>query len=331
MKHYCLKKSLKESRLFESSDPDFLMFVIKYFSEDKDKWQNEWVYDGQYRKRAQCVCGKEGIETVYVVRNEITNTVLSPIGSVCIEKFSNNIMKQIQEDLASELLKILTDHTKKESKVLAMTKKFFSEKDVKNIKNAGVIDDEEEKICLKALNKRSASLNDFVQANDILIDKIVPALKKSINAAVSSSSAMSNDVCFDKPTREYFEKLYAMSKAKHYNSSDLEKDFFDLINNNLGIGKDNKSESLKPYSINDAKKLLYNEEKIIDSIHLNFYEAKIVCKADKKYLVLEDHLIKNEFGENDYSSKPLNIKKFEIKPEINYVDEILTEDVFFRI
>ena len=314
-------KHLNEQFLFEQSNQDFLIFVIKYLSDDKENWQNEWVYDGRYRKHAKCVCGKEGIETVYVVRNEVTNKILSPIGSVCIDHFSHNIMEQIKNDLNTALFELLSRGSNNEDKLVAMTTRFFSKNDLKKIKESGVITDEEMNICLKALNKRSATLDIFRQANDILIDKILPALRKSINAAVASSSAESEDVYFDSETRKYFERIYEFTKrAQGYLGADEIEDFFSrLAEKNNG----NVYESL-----NNRKKSLYREFKVIDSVHKNFYEARIGVKCDKKYLVLENHLIIDDNGEQEYSVMPLEVNVFEVKPEITHVDEILIDDDF---
>lgn len=324
----------------EASNQDFLFFVIKYLSDDKENWQNEWVYDGQYRQRAKCVCGKEGIETVFVVRNEITNKILSPIGSVCIDHFSKNIMKKIKEDLNSYLLEVILRNSARENNLLAMSKKFFSKQDLEKIENAGVINNIEKNICLKALNKRSATLDDFRQANDILIDKIIPALKKSINASVADSSASYDDVYFDSNTRRLFERLYKFSKSNHYDISDFEDlmtSLFDPISNSYNSLVDdydfeesykqnneenNLNESLK------IKRRIYNEIKILDSIHKNFYEARIACKHDKKYLILENHLYHNKYHQNDYSYIPSEVNIFEIKQSINRIDEIVLDEDF---
>ena len=138
-----IKKKLLEQILKEASDQDFLMFVIKYLSDDPEHWQNEWVYDGRYKQRSQCVCGKEGIETVFVVRNEVTNKVLSPIGSVCIEHFSKNLLKQIKEDITQNFLNVLVRNSNNEEAILAMSKKFFKKEDITKICDAGVITEEE--------------------------------------------------------------------------------------------------------------------------------------------------------------------------------------------
>lgn len=321
---HCKKRSLKETLMKkriinEASNQDFLLFVIKYLSEDKENCQNEWVYDGRYKKRSKCVCGKEGIETVFVVRNEVTNKVLSPIGSVCIGHFSNNIIKEITEKLNPNLFDLLSRNSVNEERLLAMSNKFFSKKDLDKIRKSGVINDSEKLICLKALNKRSATLEDFRKANDILIDKIIPALRKSINAAESSSTAQTDDVYFDDDVREYFETIYSYSKENHLDSDDIE-DFFGSL---LDIDDDLLTEN-----INTRKQKLYNEFKIINSVHQNFYEARIGEKQNKKYLVLENHLTKDKYGYNTYSAIPSEVNVFELKPNINYVDEIVIDEDF---
>lgn len=317
---------LRNIQMFlEASNQEFLFFVIKYLSEDKNNWQNEWVYDGQYRQRAKCVCGKEGLETVYVVRNEITNKLLSPIGSVCITHFSKNILKKIREDLNSSLLEVLLRGSSRENNLLAMSTKFFSKSDIGKIRKAGVIDESDEKICLKALNKRSATLDDFRKANDILIDKIIPKLKKSINASVADASASYDDVYFDRTTRAFFERLYRFSKTNHFDISDFDDLMMGLSGstaNDIDDFDDELTESLR------LKRSIYNEMKVVDSIHKNFYEAKIVSKCEKKFLVLENHLFINDKMQEDYSEMPSEINVFELKPSINYIDEIVEESDF---
>ena len=313
-------QSYFEQLLFEASNQDFLFFVIRYLSQNPDNWHDEWVYEGCYRQRAQCVCGKEGLETVFIIRNTVTNVVLSPIGSVCIRKFNKNIATQIStKGLNFELLDVLSRGNKYTEQKLAMTQKFISKEDIDKFKNAGVINSDEKKACLKALNKRSATVADFDIGTDILLDKIVPAIRISLEEAVRTTTAEENCVYFDKRTRNYFHRLYQISNETA-SAADLEAMFRDALDD---------ISSMQNESLNKTKRRLYNETKVVDSIHRNFYEARLVKKKGRSFVVLENRRFYNEDLEvEDYAQIPLEIEIFEIQDKASTLDDVLTEEDF---
>lgn len=328
MTSICKHKEVNEARLFETSNQDFLFFVIKYLSDDPYNWQNEWDYEGMYKAEAQCVCGKEGLTKVFVVRNTVTNKVLSPIGSVCIDHFSNNVLNSIKNTLNENLLAVILSENKYNESKLAMSSKYLSKDEVKLLNDAGIIDDEETKICLKALNKKSADTETFLDATDIFIDKIIPALKKSLITALNNTRANANDVYFDRETREYFEELYRFSKQNRFNISEIEDYFGGILPGSRNAVEHSEREDVSE-SLTKTKKRIYNEMIYLDSFYKNFYEARIIKKGDNKFLVLENHLVNDDtFGGVNYGTLPSEVNVFVIDPDINVVDDVLDEEDF---
>lgn len=303
----------------EASNQEFLMFVIKFLSQNPENWKDEWVYDGCYRKEDQCVCGKEGIRTVFVIRNIVTNVVLSPIGSVCIWKFNNNIIAELKaKEFNFNLLDALGRGNKYMEQNIAMTQAFISKKDIERFYKARVITSEEKKDCLRALNKRSATISDFDIGTDILFDKIIPAVKASLEEEVKTTTAEPDNVYFDLETRNYFQQLFDVYKSERRTASELEEMFRGVLN----ISSNTNECLLK------TKRRLYNEIRIIDSYHRNFYEARLIEKLNKKYLVIEDHNCIDETGDNDYSETPSVVNIFKLIDDVETIDDVL-DDIDF--
>ena len=328
MKSSIYKKCLNEKLFFEKADPEFLDFVIKYLSHDPSNWKEEWVYEGMYPDEAQCVCGKERITTVYIVRNVQNNTILSPIGSVCINLFSKDVIKEAEDELKNNLLKIFFKPNKYNQSRIAMSSKFFNKNNIERLFEAGVIDEDEKNKCLKALNKRTATVKDFYTANIILMKKIIPALERSLRKSIRAVSADVNDVYFDRETRESFEQLFREYKQKQ-KINEIQNVMEDVFEKeDLDMTPMNDDEVFE--SINRTKTRIYNELKYLDSYHKNFYETRLVEKASKRYLLVEDHLTKdlnNPCGYG-YDTLPTEVKVFSVQPEIEYIDDILDSEDF---
>ena len=324
------KHCLNEKLFFEKADPEFLDFVIKYLSEDTENWKDEWVYEGMYPDESQCVCGKENIATVYIVRNVQTNTILSPIGSVCINLFSKDVIKEAEDELKNNLLKIFLKPNKYNQSRIAMSSKFFKKENIESLFDAGVITEDEKDKCLKALNKRTATVRDFYTANVILMKKIIPALEKSLKKSIKNASAEVNDVYFDMETRRAFEKLFREYKQKQKQKlediQELMEDVFE--EENFDVNSFDDDEVFE--NIKRTKTKIYNELKYLDSYHKNFYEARLLEKSSNRYLLLEDHLTKdlNSPCGYGYESLPTEVKVFKVEPEIEYIDDILCSDDF---
>lgn len=314
-----LKHCVCESKqlFFEASNQEFLMFVIRFLSQNPDNWKDEWVYDGCYRKEDQCVCGKEGIRTVFIIRNTVTNVVLSPIGSVCIGKFNSDIIAQLKaKEFNFNLLDAIGRGNKYMEQNIAMTQSFISKKDVDRFYRARVITSDEKKDCLKALNKRSATVADFDRGTDILFDKIIPAVRASLDEAVKVTTAEPDNVYFDLETRSHFQRLFNIYNSERRSASELEEMFMDVLN----ISPRTNESLLK------TKRRIYGEMRILDCYHHNFYEARLVEKLNKKYLVIEDHHgFDDETRVEDYVDVPSVVNIFNLVDDIESLDELLDD------
>lgn len=205
------RRILESTRMLEAkSDPDYLAFVIKWFSDDENNWLDEWEYIGCYRQPAQCICGKEGLATVFIIRNKINKMVLSPIGSVCIRKFIDKmkIPQAILDNLRSGLLGYLNRNTIFFKRNIAITTEFFSKENMYIFFNHNLIDEEELELCLKALNKRYATVDEYQKGTSIIINKIIMPIKNSLNKEIEQSTVPSNSIYFTQEMRLLMDAIY---------------------------------------------------------------------------------------------------------------------------
>lgn len=204
------KKIFETLRMFEAkSNPDFLLFVVKWFSVDENNWHDEWEYIGSYASPAQCICGKEDLATVFIIENKVNKTVLSPIGSVCIRKFQKSIkIPEILDNLKKGLVDYLSRSTVFFKRNIAVTSDFFTKENIKTFLEFGLITEEELDVCIRALDKRNATLDTFQKGVSIIINKVIDPLRKSLHKEIEESTAPANSIYFTETQREVMQFMY---------------------------------------------------------------------------------------------------------------------------
>ena len=204
------KKILETIKLFEAkADQDFLFFVVKWFSENENDWKNEWEFVGCYANQAQCICGKEGLETVFIIRNKLNKTVLSPIGSICIKNFGKAIgTPSIIDNLKNGLIAYLNRNTIFFKRNIAVTTEFFTKENIQTFLDFNLITEDDLKLCLRALNKRYATVDEYQKGASIILNKVIQPLKKSLYEEIESSKVPSNSVYFTQDQRELMKFIY---------------------------------------------------------------------------------------------------------------------------
>lgn len=204
------KKILEAIRFFEAkANPDFLFFVVKWFSENEDNWKDEWEYIGCYASQAQCICGKEDLATVFIIQNKINKTILSPVGSVCILNFGKSIEKPaILQNLKDGLVSYLSRSTIFFKRNIAATADFFTKENINTFLDFGLLNPEEVDICIHALDKRNATVDLFQKGASIIINKVIQPLKQSLNKEIEESTVPSNSIYFTQAQREVMQFIY---------------------------------------------------------------------------------------------------------------------------
>ncbi len=204
------RKRFFEKLLLEAkSNQDFLFFVVKWFSVDEDNWKNEWEFIGCYASPAQCICGKEGLATVFIIKNKLNKTVLSPIGSICIDKFGKAVAEpSVIENLKNGLISYLTRSSVFFKRNIAVTTEFFTKDNIKTFLDFGLITEDELNICLKALNKRYATVDEFQKGASIIINKVIQPLKQSLIREIEGSKVSSNSIYFTQDQRVFMNMVY---------------------------------------------------------------------------------------------------------------------------
>ena len=205
----------KRKRFFErllleaKSNQDFLFFVVKWFSDNENNWQNEWEFIGCYASPAQCICGKEGLATVFIIRNKINKTILSPIGSICIKNFGKAVATpSVIENLKNGLISYLTRSSVFFKRNIAVTTEFFTKDNIKTFLDFGLITKDELDICLKALNKRYATVDEFQKGASIIINKVIQPLKESLYEEIEESKVSPNSIYFTSEQRAIMDIIY---------------------------------------------------------------------------------------------------------------------------
>jgi len=230
------KKILESLRLFEAkSNQDFLFFVVKWFSENENNWQDEWEYVGCYASQAQCICGKEDLATVFIIQNKINKTILSPVGSVCIKNFGKSMgTPAILQNLKKGLVDYLSRSTIFFKRNIAATADFFTKENINTFLEFGLLTPEEVDICVHALDKRNATVDLFQKGASIIINKVIQPLKKSLNEEVENSKAPANSIYFTQDQREVMQFIYDnFYKGKMMSAKDSRKAIEKLFPKNM--------------------------------------------------------------------------------------------------
>lgn len=127
-----------------------------------------------------CICGKENLRYLFVIKNDITGKVLYPIGSSCIKKFNRKDLNE-QASISEQLFKLL--HAVESGEYISLSTEFFSRKLLAYLYEDGAFTDNEynnydakEDYCfmLDMFNKRNK-------------DQITPRQHKKIRAIIVAS------------------------------------------------------------------------------------------------------------------------------------------------
>ncbi|MBR6609767.1 MAG: hypothetical protein IKK99_06075 [Oscillospiraceae bacterium] len=129
---------------------------------------------------SSCICGKENLRYLFVIKNDITGKVLYPIGSSCIKKFNRKDLNE-QASINEQLFKLL--HAVESGEYISLSTEFFSRKLLAYLYEDGAFTDNEynnydakEDYCfmLDMFNKRNK-------------DQITPRQHKKIRAIIVAS------------------------------------------------------------------------------------------------------------------------------------------------
>lgn len=145
----------------------------------------------------RCICGKENIKYLYMIRNSVNREKLYPIGSSCIKKFERSDMNE-EVSLREGTFKLL--HAVENNMYLSLSPDLFYRKLLKWLYEQGAFNTlynnyngkEDYQFMLKMFNKRdknSISPQQNKKIKAILLNSIKPFLLN----ALSGKSRASND------------------------------------------------------------------------------------------------------------------------------------------
>ena len=129
---------------------------------------------------SSCICGKENLRYLFVIKNDITGKVLYPIGSSCIKKFNRKDLNE-QASISEQLFKLL--HAVESGEYISLSTEFFSRKLLAYLYEDGAFTDNEYNnydakedywFMLDMFNKRNK-------------DQITPRQHKKIRAIIVAS------------------------------------------------------------------------------------------------------------------------------------------------
>lgn len=137
-----------------------------------------------------CVCGKENIRYLHLIRNRINGNTLFPIGSSCIEKFERSDLNEMIS-LKESMFRLF--HAVENNEFLSLSKNLFSRKLIKYLYEQGTFTSTqfEEKdsyeFLLKMFNKKSKRTITEKQDKKIkaiLLNNIKPYVKAKISKKI---------------------------------------------------------------------------------------------------------------------------------------------------
>ena len=134
---------------------------------------------------SECVCGKENIKYLYLIRNRYNGRTLFPIGSSCINKFERRDLRE-ETTLMESQFKLL--HAVENGRYLSLSSEFFSRKLLRWLHEDGAFDtkynqydgEEDYNFMLKMFNKRdkaSITINQDKKIKAILLNSVRPFLQ----------------------------------------------------------------------------------------------------------------------------------------------------------
>ena len=132
---------------------------------------------------SSCICGKENLRYLFVIKNDITGKVLYPIGSSCIKKFNRKDLNE-QASISEQLFKLL--HAVESGEYISLSTEFFSRKLLAYLYEDGAFTDNEYNNYKSKYKKLQVFRLLFLQ-NICNKDQITPRQHKKIRAIIVAS------------------------------------------------------------------------------------------------------------------------------------------------
>jgi hypothetical protein len=107
---------------------------------------------------------------------------------------------------------------------IAVTSDFFTKENIKTFLEFGLITEEEVNICIRALDKRNATVDLFQKGVSIIINKVIDPLRKSLHKEIEESTAPANSIYFTETQREVMQFMYENYYIKkEFTTKDIQK------------------------------------------------------------------------------------------------------------